>query len=178
VAVHKPQRRLGQSIALKSAQKRMQSKMSRVAYATLNLTAMVDMFTLMVIFLLANFSSSGEFLYTAKDISIPKAAQSAELERAPVISVSGKAVFLEGKEVMSTEEALREDVSTLTELTAQLQDLRKVDEMLHPGRPFAGSVILHCDEGIAFKVVRKVMYAAAAAGYVDVNYAVLSKRET
>jgi biopolymer transport protein ExbD len=95
-----------------------------------------------------------------------------------VISVSGKAVFLEGKEVMSTEEALREDVSTLTELTAQLQDLRKVDEMLHPGRPFAGSVILHCDEGIAFKVVRKVMYAAAAAGYVDVNYAVLSKRET
>ncbi len=175
MAVKRPQKVLGRSIALKTAQKALQARASRMAYVTLNLTAMVDMFTLLVIFLLANFSSTGEVLFISKDIVIPKAEKAAELERAPVISVSARRIALEGREVMSTDEALRDDVSTLTELTAQLQDIRRADELLHPGGNFKGTMILHCDEGISFAVVRKVMYSAAEAGYVDINYAVLQK---
>ncbi len=176
MAVSKPDKVLGRSIALKSAQKQMQTRASRAAFATLNLTAMVDMFTLLVVFLLANFSATGEVLFITKDIVLPKAVATAELFRAPVISISGQAVSLEGKHVIATDEAARDDVSTLVDLTYMLQETRRVDEQMHPGALFKGTIILHCDEGIAFSIVRKVMYAAAEAGYVDFNYAVMVKK--
>ncbi|MBI5507911.1 MAG: biopolymer transporter ExbD [Deltaproteobacteria bacterium] len=173
--VKKPQRVLGKSIALKSAQKRIQQRASRAAWASLNLTAMVDIFTTLVVFLLANFSATGEILFMTKEIELPKAQATAEILRAPVISISSSAVSLEGERVYFTEEAARQDVSTLSDITYQLQEMRKTEEILRPGQLFKGTVVLQCDEKIEFNVVRKVMYAAAAAGYVDINYAVISK---
>ncbi|MEM7678844.1 MAG: hypothetical protein AAF449_22915, partial [Myxococcota bacterium] len=58
-------------------------------------------------------------------------------------------------------------------LTDKLQEMRKVDEMMHPGQPFKGQIIVNCDKDISFKLVRKVMFAAGEAGYINVNYAVL-----
>jgi biopolymer transport protein ExbD len=173
--VKKPQRVLGKSIALKSAQKQIQHRASRAAWASLNLTAMVDMFTILVVFLLANFSATGEILFMTKDIQLPKAQATAEILRAPVISVSAATISFEGERVYDTEEAARSDISTLSDITYQLQEMRKTEEILRPGQQFKGTIVLQCDEKIEFSVIRKVMYAAAAAGYVDINYAVISK---
>jgi biopolymer transport protein ExbD len=173
--VKKPQKILGKSIKLKAAQKRIQARASRAAWASLNLTAMVDIFTTLVVFLLANFSATGEILFMTKEISLPKAQATAEILRAPVISISSSAVSLEGERVYFTEEASRADVSTLSDITYQLQEIRKTEEILRPGGQFKGTVVLQCDEKIEFNVIRKVMYAAAAAGYIDINYAVISK---
>lgn len=174
MAVHKPTRVLGKSIALKSAQKTLQARVHRTAYATLNLTAMVDMFTLLTIFLLANFSATGEILFMSKDIELPKAEATAQLERAPVVSISARAISLEGQEVLATGDLTGPDASDTTELTGRLRELRDSQEAQHPGS-FKGMVILQCDQDIQFTVVRKIMYAAAEAGYTDVNHAVLKK---
>lgn len=174
--IHKPTKRLGKSIALKAAQKRIQSRMARAMWTTLNLTAMVDIFTILVVFLLANFSATGEILFMSKDIVLPKADATAELYRAPVISISEKGIAVEGRRVYFTEEAASSSMSTLMDVTYELQEIRKADQLLHPGAAFKGNVILQCHEDIEFTVVRKVMYAAAAAGYVDMNYAVMSEK--
>jgi biopolymer transport protein ExbD len=174
MAVHKPGKALGKSIALKSAQKGLQGRSSRAAYASLNLTAMVDMFTLLTVFLLANFSATGEILFMSKDIDLPEADATAQLERAPVVSISKRAVALEGEQVALTDELMRPEVHDVADLTVRLQDLKKAQEMMRPGE-FKGTIIVQCDAAIEFNVVRKVMYAAAEAGYIDVNHAVLSK---
>ena len=177
MAVHKPQKIIGRSIALKSAQKQMQNRSSRAAWASLNLTAMVDMFTMIVVFLLANFSATGEVLFISKDIQLPKAEATTELIRAPVVSVSAKTIALEGEQVGDTDEIQQPTTSSIPDLTGRLQDMRRADESMHPGMPFKGTMILQCDQGVPFAVVRKVMYAAAEAGYIDINYAVLIKHE-
>ena len=56
--------------------------------ADLQLTSMVDMFTLLVIFLLANFSASGEVLFMSKEIQLPTASHGTEIERAPVVAIT------------------------------------------------------------------------------------------
>lgn len=172
MAVHKPGKALGRSIALKTAQKQVQTRAARSAYASLNLTAMIDMFTILVVFLLANFSATGEILFISKDIQLPEAEATAELMRAPVISISARAVALEGQEVALTEDVERPEVYDIADLTVRLQEMRKTQELLRPGS-FKGSVIMQCDEGVPFNVVRKVMYAAAEAGFTDVSHAVL-----
>src|SRR4051812_50161755 len=63
----------------------------RGVYAALTLTSLVDVMTIIVIFLLMNFSANGEVLYMTKDIRLPDAYHGAQLDRAPVISVSGEA---------------------------------------------------------------------------------------
>lgn len=53
----------------------------------LNVTPLVDMFVILVLFLVANFSN-GEVLMMTKDINLPEANNIDELVLAPVVMVS------------------------------------------------------------------------------------------
>lgn len=145
--------------------------------ADLLLTPLIDMFVILVVFLIMNFSATGELVSINKDIELPKASVSAQLERAPIIQVSATTVAVEGQRVGDSDEILKDPDLRVPGLTDKLQEMRKVDEMMHPGQPFKGNIIINCDKDIDFKLVRKVMFAAAEAGYTNVNYAVLQTGE-
>src|ERR1044072_9323873 len=71
----------------------------RILNADLLLTALIDAFSILVIFLLASFSSTGEILYMGKDMVLPKASKAETLERNPVVRIEKDAMFLEDKPV-------------------------------------------------------------------------------
>src|ERR1700722_9927221 len=71
----------------------------RSATASLSLTSMVDMFTILVVFLLMNFSSTGEIIYIPKDVKLPKASETKELKPAHVVSVTTDSITLERETV-------------------------------------------------------------------------------
>ena len=81
-----PGPRLRKHIPLKFVTKHGTGKKS--GYAELNLTSMVDMLTILVVFLLQTFSASGELLSVSKNITLPEAINFRDLEQAPIISVS------------------------------------------------------------------------------------------
>jgi biopolymer transport protein ExbD len=141
--------------------------------ADLLLTPLIDMFVILVVFLIMNFSATGELVQLSKDIRLPKAETVSELERAPIIQISSNTVAIEGVKVGDSEEILKDPDLRIPGLTDKLQEMRKVDEMMHPGQPFRGEIIINCDKDVDFKLVRKVMFAAADAGYSKFNYAVL-----
>ena len=60
--------------------------------ADLLLTALIDAFSILVIFLLMSFSSTGEVLFINKNTELPKSAQAEMLERQPVVKVGKLAV--------------------------------------------------------------------------------------
>src|SRR5437868_7520816 len=88
----------------------------KLGYASLMLTSLVDMFTIIVIFLLMNFSANGEVLYMSKDIKLPEAFHGAQIERAPVISVSNDAVTFYGRQVANTADLMKGDILNVPEL--------------------------------------------------------------
>ena len=57
---------------------------------------MVDMMTMLVIFLLQQFSSTGEVLYMQADIKLPEASHGQPIELAPVVAVSAEQVVVTG----------------------------------------------------------------------------------
>src|ERR1700678_636189 len=65
----------------------------------LPLTSMIDMFTILVIFLLMNFSATGEIFFIQKNVVLPEASHAKNLESAPLISVSASGVSLEAQKV-------------------------------------------------------------------------------
>src|SRR5436309_7666423 len=139
----------------------------RSTYAELNLTSMVDMLTILVVFLLQTFSASGELLTVQKNIILPEALNFKDLEQAPIIAVSKDAVTLDGRVVANADQLNQENTADwkITDLHDQLVTLKNNFKLLHPSEPFAGTVIVQADKSVDFKVVKKVMYSCAVAGY-------------
>ena len=174
--IKKPEPHLGHEIPLKFARKGGHGK--RGVYATLYLTSLVDMFMILVVFLLQTFSATGEIAFIQKNIVLPQAVNWQDLERAPVISVSSDAVTLDGLPVATSDELKREDAVDwkLTKLHDDLVTLKNNYKLVHPNENFNGLAIIQAHKDIDFKVLKKVMYSAAVAGYFNLNFAVQSKR--
>ena len=147
-------------------------------YAELMLTSLVDMFTIIVIFLLQNFSASGDILYMSKDIKLPFAVHGVELERAPAIAVSADAVTLDGKQVAATDDLSKGDVLNVPELEDALREEKRKFEFINannPDKPFRGLVNVQADKKIPFKVIKKVMFACNQSGFGNITFAAMSK---
>ena len=151
----------------------------RGVYAALTLTSLVDVMTIIVIFLLMNFSANGEVLYMSKDIKLPDAYHGAELDRAPVVSVSADAVTFDGRMLLNTGDLLKGDSLNVPELEDALRDERRRYEAIHqndPDHPFRGLVNVQADRLIPFKVMKRVMFACNQSGFANINFAALSRQ--
>jgi biopolymer transport protein ExbD len=146
-------------------------------YAELNLTSMVDMLTILVVFLLQTFSASGELLTVQKNIVLPEAQNFTDLEQAPIIAVSKDSVTLDGRPVADAGELNAENTADwkITKLHDELVTLKNNYKLLHPSDEFKGMVIVQADRNVDFKVVKKVMYSCSMAGYMNVNFAIQQK---
>jgi len=147
-------------------------------YASLMLTSLVDMFTIIVIFLLMNFSANGEVLYMSKDIKLPDAYHGAQLDRAPVISVSPDAVTFDGRQVLATDDLMKGDALNAPALEDALRDERRRYETIHardPEHPFRGLVNVQADRKIPFKAIKRIMFACNQSGFGNINFAALAK---
>jgi len=148
---------------------------------SLNLTAMVDMFTVIVIFLLQSFSANGEIMFIQKEVTMPSADQAAELnERGPVITLFDDVIMLEGKELARADD-LDAAEQTIPAMVEQLTGIRVREEQLaaargkprDPNLPYEGSIIIQADEDVDFLLVRKSIASLNEAGWAKVKFAVI-----
>ena len=144
-----------------------------IGAADLLLTPLIDMFVILVVFLIMNFSATGELVSINKDITLPKAKTVKEMERAPIIEISKKDILLEGSFVESYDNVMEDEDLRIPTLTDKLRELKATEESQNSGKPFKGQIIINCDKEVNFKAVRKVMFAASEAEYLNFNYAVL-----
>lgn len=173
-------------------------KNKRGVTAVLSLTAMVDMFTVLVIFLLQNFSATGEILYIPKEVMLPKANRVNELKPSVVVTVSAKEVLIDRTPVATfaeVEEAkdwvipnLRDQVRVILEKAkldqeAKLQNKIRtaVDKTLGKDEdedPNAWrKVTLQADKDIDYLTLKKIMYSIYEAGGGPINFAVAKKSD-
>src|SRR4051812_1044483 len=93
-------------------------------YAALFLTSMVDMFAIMVIFLLQSFSAEGELIILPKGFELPKAANIGILEAAPSLVIAEDNILLEGEKIANTLEIARQAEWAIPSLQQALNTYR------------------------------------------------------
>lgn len=178
MAIVTPGKRPGERVANSKVLAKRFTHGKKVGHASLMLTSLVDMFSIIVIFLLMNFSANGEILYMTKDIKLPSAQHGAQLERAPVISVSAESVTFDGKQIATTEDMQKGDVLNVPELEDALREERRRYEQIHandPEHPFKGLVNVQADRKIPFKVIKRVMFSCNQSGFGNISFAALAK---
>jgi biopolymer transport protein ExbD len=133
---------------------------------------MIDMFSMLVIFLLVNFSTSGELYYISKDIKIPQAEHARPIESLPLISITERAVIFDSKAMGDNPTHLEEADYNLPQLRAQLRRIKELQESLFPNRPFFGRVNVQADQNTPIIYVKRVMTTLIDEGWTGINFAV------
>jgi biopolymer transport protein ExbD len=139
---------------------------------SLNLAPMVDMFSILVIYLIMNFSSSGEVFFISKDIKIPQASKGQPMQSFPLISVVNDKVMFDAENKEGGESLFVEDINDgkLPGLRNMLQNVRKVEKQIGGDSNFRGQVNLQADENIPIEEVKKVMRVLVDEGWTGINF--------
>jgi biopolymer transport protein ExbD len=171
--IHQPSKVLFRNLPLSFVARRTGGHGSKSVNIEIPLIPFIDLQICLVVFLLMSFSSSGELVTQRNGLHVPMAEHTKELELAPVLSVDNTTVVLDGRRVADTVSlAADAKVERIEPLIAQLETLKRNWSLLHPRDDFPGALIMQADMSTDYRVIKKLMFAAAQAGYPNVRFAV------
>lgn len=148
---------------------------NRAKIPKMNLTSLMDVFTILVFFLLVN-SGSVELVEAPKDVKLPESMEESKPRETVVVFVSPENILVQGEIVALTEEVLEGDSSYLGPLADRLAALKEnVIGQSTQTVADAQEVTILADKSVPFLVVRKIMSACTGEGYENVSLAVIQK---
>ncbi len=148
---------------------------SRVKIAGLNLTALMDVFTILVFFLLFH-SGSGDIMEAPRQIKLPDSSVETKPRETVVIMVSPQVVLVQGEAVISTPKLLEAGIETVSEITERLKQLeRRIIGISTKTVAESMEVTILADKTIPFKVLKKIMLTCTGSGYGKISLAVVQK---
>jgi biopolymer transport protein ExbD len=150
------------------AREHAKKKGRKTMLLALSLTSMVDMFSLLVIFLLQTFSTSPEMLMVSKNVVLPTAQSGREIVDAPVLSITSEGIYLDQKLVGTTAQVLKNPDN----LMEKLKDLRELWQKTHPTEKFKGEMNLQAHRDTPSTVVSQVMGMLPSQNYQSIQLVV------
>jgi biopolymer transport protein ExbD len=141
----------------------------------LNLVSLMDIFTILVFFLLVN-SSDVEVLPSTKDVQLPESIAEEKAKQTVVILIGDEDILVQGIQVAKVADVMRQagnDIPALRQALLQQNDrvLRQETKEDIAGR----EVTIMGDKGIPYRVLKKVMATCTGSDYGRISLAVMQK---
>lgn len=158
-----------------SKRHRRRSKPGRVE--NLNLTSMMDMFTIILLFLLMSYSAEGEILAIADNLQLPQSIATKEAIGKLTIQITTDEIIVEGETLISVKEAIEgKDMLILPLIEALNKNTKKIAFIAQSNTSlkFSGEVLVQGDKSIPFLLLEKIMYSCGQAGYNNLSLAVVA----
>jgi biopolymer transport protein ExbD len=143
----------------------------------LNLTPLMDVFTVLVFFLMAN-SASVETLQQPKQITLPESVVEAKPRETVVIFVGKEEVLVQGVPVARIADIQATGNSEIEPISVRLAELSEsVIGLSTQAVAESQEVTVLADKSIPFSVLKKIMATCTGQGYTRVSLAVVQKPE-
>jgi len=158
-------------------QKRAERKSRNKSLVDMNLVSLIDIFTILIFFLLSN-SAEVEILPNTKAVKLPESTAEKTPRDTLVVVVNDKDIIVQGRRVASVADVMRAQDDLIVPLKAELdfQAGRQVIRLENAAQKNA--ITIMGDKDIPYQLLRKVMVTCARANYSDVAFAVRRKAET
>jgi biopolymer transport protein ExbD len=141
----------------------------------LNLTSLMDVFTVLVFFLMIN-SASVETLQQPKLIKLPESVVEAKPRETVVIFVGKDEVLVQGVPVASIADIQATDTVEIEPIGVRLAELSEsVIGLSTQAVADSQEVTVLADKSVRFSVLKKIMATCTAQGYTRVSLAVVQK---
>lgn len=140
--------------------------------AKLNLVALMDIFTILVLFLMVN-NGDVEVLQSDKNIVLPESVSEQKPEAALMIKISSTDILVQGRRVVSIAEALAQEGNSIASLAEELRNQASRADGLEESQALQGrSIIVMGDQQMPYKLLKRIMSTCAEADYRDISLAV------
>ena len=155
--------------------RRMQRHHNRKKVATLNLVSLMDIFTILVFFLLVS-SANSDILPTPKNIKLPRSTAEQIPKENIVIILGDSNILIQGKKVASIKSTIESDNNVIMPLFNELKHLA-ASKKKKPGQTNITDegVTIMGDKEIPYIVLKRIMLTCASANYSNISLAVSRK---
>lgn len=157
--------------------------------AHLNITAMMDMMTIILVFFLKNFSVNTTNVTISSDLLLPSSTTQIQPHQGVTVTVTKKGILVEDDEVASVKRgrvdaSIKRDgengffVNPLYDALEKHQHrLKKLEELSGGAQAFRGEIIVIAHSETPYRLVSEVLYTAGQAEFNKYRLLVLTKGE-
>ena len=139
--------------------------------ASLNMVSLMDIFTILVFFLLVT-SSESEALPPVKAIHLPTSTTNKQPKKSLVVMVSEKDIKINGHFIISTNAATNNNKTIIPELALVLIKYAKKQ----PKKKKRYNITVMGDKEIPYKLLKKIMITCAGTKFANISLAVVRKQ--
>jgi len=153
----------------------------------LNITPMMDMMTIILVFLLKTFSGSTSTITFDQNLKVPQSTTQLKPKEAVTVTVTKKVILVEGDGVAPitggrVDPAVKRDgengyyITPLVDLLEKhARKEKKVAELT--GNPWEAQLMLVADQTTPYRLLTEVLYSCGQAGYGNYRLLVLKSRD-
>ena len=150
---------------------------NRTKITKMNLTSLMDVFTILVFFLLVN-SGSVQVMEAPKNVKLPESRVESKPRETVVISISPEEVMVQGQVVAMVTDILDDPAATVDPVTSRLAQLKGSIIGTSTATVAASQeVTILADKSVPFAVIKKIMSACTGEGYENVSLAVIQNSQ-
>jgi biopolymer transport protein ExbD len=149
----------------------------------LDITPLLDILVILLVFLLKSYNSQGIILDVPKGISLPISESQQVSDSGVIVLISPSAIFVDNVEVLNRNKPKKSDydqggrrmAALYNELVKKKETVKVVEKSTRGGKSFSGLINLVIDKSVPYKFIKKVMHTSAEAGYQKYKFVVLGE---
>lgn len=135
---------------------------------------MMDMFTILLVFLLKTYSTHGQLINPSQDLTLPHSKVQQDPELGLDVTVSSDWILVNGKPVIETEDVLTQQGYIVPNLQESLlryaMEAEKMEEMY--GAAFSGKVTIQGDRHLPYRLLIKIMATCGQSDFPNMRLVV------
>ena len=160
---------------MKNSRRMKRMSRNRTKDVKMNLTSLMDVFTILVFFLLVN-SATTEVLETPKQIKLPTSVVEEKPRETVVIFISSEEVTVQGESVVLVSEILEATGQDIAPIGERLDEVHaSISGFRTQIVAESQEVTILADRSVPFNVIKKVMSTCTSRGFARISLAVLQK---
>jgi biopolymer transport protein ExbD len=164
-----------------SARAKRMNKNHKRGTTKLSLVSLMDIFTILVFFLMLN-ASDVQVLQRDDSVALPKSTVKTPAKETILLMITAQDILLQGKSVAKTSDLYAQQEYTIASLKEELDyqasrsakaPLAEDDSEADPGL----SITIMGDKSVPYEILKKIMQTSAEAGYTNIALAVENQLE-
>lgn len=164
---------------------RSKKRRSKREVLDIDITSLLDILVILLVFLLKSYNSSGVILTVPDGITLPNSESQSLNTAGVIVQVSPDKIWVDSKTILDKEdlprrlydEGNRRIIPLYNELVRKRDEIKTLRQQAPQAAKFSGIANLVVDKSLKYSYVKKIMYTCAAAGFKQYKFVVMGENQ-
>ena len=156
-------------------------KVKKQEEAGLIITSLIDVFVIVLVFLMRSVSSEGNLMTSADNLVLPMSSRSKSPTEVSLTIIGDQDnINVDDRAIAKTVDVRKQDSLLVPGILSVLEKKREEEkkaEMLGIIKEATGKVVVQFDKNTPYDIVTKIMATCGYAGYTNIKFAVTKRGE-